>query len=83
MRELQHLLAEVAPGVRIAGVVEILVCSYFLAAPKRYASYVIRKQNEFWGFQFGDKTLRGTIVLVRLIGLIGIGFGPFMVTASN
>lgn len=66
-------------GILIGG-----YCGYVALAPAKFARRNIESQNRFWGFKFGgDRTMRETTMVFRIIGLVGVGFGVALILSAR
>jgi hypothetical protein len=53
----------------IASVVAVLIGLGLMIWPRKFASIIIRDQNRFWGFNFGEKEVRGSTIVCFVVGL--------------
>lgn len=61
------------------GIITIVggLTSIVLARP--LARQIVRSQNRTWHFRFGDKTIRQTVWMCRVIGLLAVLLGISMI----
>jgi hypothetical protein len=59
-----------------AAMIAIVVSGVVIIAARPYAAWIIRSQNRV-GFNFGPRTERWTVPLVRLIGAFGVALGAY------
>ena len=57
------------------GIVGIVLGAFLIIFRKWYADYCLRKQNQLWGFRFGERSVRLTEYSLIFIGLGSIGIG--------
>jgi hypothetical protein len=67
----------------IGGVFVAILFGALALAPERFARWSIRWQSRTWGFRFGDKTIRGTAVMVRVIGIVGAAVGLGLIITAK
>jgi TctA family transporter len=63
----------------VVSMIAVSLCAWLLIRPEPFAKSVFESQRQFWSFvpfvHFDDRTLRRTVLTVRLISVGGIVLG--------
>jgi hypothetical protein len=74
-----------APELLLSATLQVLLILGFGSLAiwaKPFAARAMASQNETWGFHFGEREVRGTVWLARLVGIAGVLIGMWSLVKS-